>query len=107
MAMLANEILSEFGMVGWPKTSGSRCFHIYVRWAPKHDFTDVRCGRSGASSRDGAPPAGPLHLEMVEGGAWDAGFSLITTKTLATERWLPHIQCDPPRTPEIGARHMG
>ena len=42
VAMLANEILAEFGMVGWPKTSGSRGVHIYVRLVSKYDFTDVR-----------------------------------------------------------------
>ena len=31
-----------FGLVGWPKTSGSRGVHIYVRIERRWDFTDVR-----------------------------------------------------------------
>ena len=30
------------GAVGWPKTSGGRGMHVYVRIRPDHGFTDVR-----------------------------------------------------------------
>ena len=35
-------MLDELGAVGWPKTSGGRGLHIYVRIAQDHGFTDVR-----------------------------------------------------------------
>ena len=35
-------LLDELGMVGWPKTSGGRGVHVYVRIEPRWDFTDVR-----------------------------------------------------------------
>lgn len=35
-------LLEELGMVGWPKTSGGRGIHVYVRIEPRWDFTDVR-----------------------------------------------------------------
>ena len=42
VALLAREVLAEFGLTGWPKTSGSRGFHIYAPIHPRWDFTQVR-----------------------------------------------------------------
>jgi DNA ligase D-like protein (predicted polymerase) len=42
VAGVAREVLDELGAVGWPKTSGGRGIHIYVRIAPEHGFDDVR-----------------------------------------------------------------
>lgn len=36
------EVLDELGAVGWPKTTGSKGIHVYVRIAPEHGFPDVR-----------------------------------------------------------------
>src|SRR5262244_2109303 len=41
-ALVAREVLEDFGLVGWPKTSGSRGFHIFVRIEPRWTFTEVR-----------------------------------------------------------------
>ena len=41
-AQLMHEILDELGWVGWPKTSGGRGVHVYVRIAPRWTFTEVR-----------------------------------------------------------------
>jgi DNA ligase D-like protein (predicted polymerase) len=38
----ARELLSEIGLVGWPKTSGSRGIHVYVRIEPIWDFFQTR-----------------------------------------------------------------
>jgi DNA ligase D-like protein (predicted polymerase) len=38
----ARLLLEELGMRGFPKTSGNRGVHVYVRIEPVHDFTDVR-----------------------------------------------------------------
>ena len=40
--MVAREVLDDVGLVGWPKTSGSRGLHILVRIAPQWDFKQVR-----------------------------------------------------------------
>ncbi|MBK9101699.1 MAG: non-homologous end-joining DNA ligase [Austwickia sp.] len=37
-----SEVLAELGAVGWPKTSGGRGLHIYVRIRPDHEFAQVR-----------------------------------------------------------------
>lgn len=42
VAMVAREVLDDYGLVGWPKTSGSRGMHILARIAPQWDFRDVR-----------------------------------------------------------------
>jgi DNA ligase D len=42
VAHVAHELLDELGAVGWPKTTGGRGLHIYVRIPPRHGFADVR-----------------------------------------------------------------
>jgi bifunctional non-homologous end joining protein LigD len=42
VALEANALLGEFGLAGWPKTSGSRGMHILVRVRPQWSFTQVR-----------------------------------------------------------------
>jgi bifunctional non-homologous end joining protein LigD len=42
VAMTVRDVLDEHGMRGFPKTSGSRGIHIYVRLEPRWDFTQVR-----------------------------------------------------------------
>jgi DNA ligase D len=42
VAHVAHEVLDELGAVGWPKTSGGRGLHIYVRIRPDWGFHDVR-----------------------------------------------------------------
>ena len=42
VAGVAKELLEELGLVGFPKTSGNRGIHIYVRIEPRWEFTDVR-----------------------------------------------------------------
>jgi len=42
VAMVAHEVLSEFGLTGWPKTSGSRGMHVYCRIQRRWPFTEVR-----------------------------------------------------------------
>ncbi|MFB6609798.1 DNA polymerase domain-containing protein [Agromyces sp. NPDC056379] len=42
VAMVAREVLADHGLVGWPKTSGSRGLHINVRIEPRWDYREVR-----------------------------------------------------------------
>jgi DNA ligase D-like protein (predicted polymerase) len=42
VAAVVHEALTDFGLVGWPKTSGSRGMHVYVRIEPRWTFTQVR-----------------------------------------------------------------
>jgi len=42
VAAVAREVLGEVGLVGWPKTSGSRGVHVWVRIHPRWPFDQVR-----------------------------------------------------------------
>ena len=42
VAGVAQEVLGELGATGWPKTSGGRGLHIYVRIEPQWGFPDLR-----------------------------------------------------------------
>jgi DNA primase len=42
VAFAVKELLDELGLVGWPKTSGNRGIHIYVRLEREWDYFQVR-----------------------------------------------------------------
>ena len=42
VARMVRSTLSDFGLVGWPKTSGSRGMHVYVRIERRWTFDEVR-----------------------------------------------------------------
>ena len=42
VALGVREVLDEHGLRGYPKTSGSRGIHVYVRIEPRESFTEVR-----------------------------------------------------------------
>jgi DNA ligase D-like protein (predicted polymerase) len=42
VALTVREVLTDYGLVGWPKTTGSRGMHIYCRVAPQWTFTQLR-----------------------------------------------------------------
>jgi DNA ligase D-like protein (predicted polymerase) len=42
VASVVHEVLGEVGLEGWPKTSGKRGLHVYVRIAQRWSFDEVR-----------------------------------------------------------------
>jgi bifunctional non-homologous end joining protein LigD len=42
VAHVVHAVLSDLGLTGWPKTSGSRGIHVLVRIAPRWTFDEVR-----------------------------------------------------------------
>jgi bifunctional non-homologous end joining protein LigD len=42
VAIVAREVLEDHGLTAWPKTSGSRGFHVSARIEPRWAFRDVR-----------------------------------------------------------------
>ena len=42
VAPVVRDVLQEHGLEGWPKTSGKRGLHVYVRIEPRWPFTEVR-----------------------------------------------------------------
>src|SRR3981081_1589760 len=55
VAMVTRDVLKDFGLVGWPKTSGSRGIHIYSRIEPRWTFPEVRRA-AVALAREADPP---------------------------------------------------
>ena len=41
-ALLVRDVLAELGLVGWPKTTGNRGIHVYLRLEPRWDSYEVR-----------------------------------------------------------------
>ncbi len=41
-AILVRDVLEELGLVGWPKTTGNRGIHVYLRLEPRWDSYQVR-----------------------------------------------------------------
>jgi DNA ligase D-like protein (predicted polymerase) len=42
VAMAVQQVLTDMGLVGWPKTTGSRGMHIYCRIEPRWTFAELR-----------------------------------------------------------------
>jgi bifunctional non-homologous end joining protein LigD len=42
VAGIVHEVLEELTLIGWPKTSGKRGLHVYVRITPRWSFDEVR-----------------------------------------------------------------
>lgn len=42
VGVLARDVLEEYELAGWPKTSGKRGIHVYVRIEPEWTFQEVR-----------------------------------------------------------------
>jgi DNA ligase D-like protein (predicted polymerase) len=42
VARVAEAALEDLGLIGWPKTSGKRGMHVYVRIEPRWSFDEVR-----------------------------------------------------------------
>src|SRR3954465_4925778 len=42
VACIVDEVLHDFGLVGWPKTSGKRGIHVSVRVKPRWTYDEVR-----------------------------------------------------------------
>src|SRR2546422_471616 len=54
VAQCTRETISDFGLVGWPKTSGSRGFHVYCRIERRWTFADVRPAAVALAGAGGA-----------------------------------------------------
>ena len=93
------DLLAELGMVGFPKTTGSKGIHIYVRVEPGWDSFAVR-GAVVALGRELAETTpGPAHRQVVEGGARHPCVRRLQPERAAQE----HVRCVV-RPPAVGAQ---
>src|SRR3972149_534948 len=58
VALVTREVLEAYGLVGWPKTSGSRGIHVYARIDRRWTFPEGRRGGPRAPGRGGGAGAG-------------------------------------------------
>ena len=69
VAVVCGEVLSDHGLTGYPKTSGSRGIHVYARVeAAARLLRDPPSG-TGVGARGRAPRTGAGDEQVVEGGA--------------------------------------
>ena len=61
--------LDDFGLVGWPKTSGSRGMHVYVRIERRWTFDEVRRAALALAREVERRAPGHGDEQVVEGGA--------------------------------------
>ena len=65
---VVHEVLDELGAVGWPKTSGSKGIHVYVRIETAVRVPRGAPGRVGLRARGGAPGARRRDHRLVAQG---------------------------------------
>lgn len=66
-------LLDELGVLGYPKTTGNKGLHVYVRLEPRWDSYQVRSAAGGRGTRAREAPPGHPHGTVVEGGPRRAG----------------------------------
>ena len=90
VAGVAGELLEELGLKGYPKTSGNRGIHVYVRIEPRWEFVDVRhaaigFGRELAGATTASPRTGGRR-SVASASSWT---STRTTATAPSPRRTP------------------
>jgi len=80
-----HEILGELGFTGFPKTSGNRGVHVYLRVEPRWTFTEVRRSALAFAREVERRMPDLVHHGLVEGGARREGLH-----RLQPERARPH-----------------
>ncbi|GAA3097607.1 hypothetical protein [Nonomuraea salmonea] len=68
-AQVAREVLADHGLVAWPKTSGSRGFHVYARIERRWPFSKVRKAAETVAREVERRAPRPGDQPVVEGGA--------------------------------------
>ena len=69
VAQVVHAALDDLGLIGWPKTSGSRGIHVSIRIDPPVDLRSGAPRGAGAGARGRAPGAGAGDEQVVEGRA--------------------------------------
>ncbi len=87
-----HELLDELGVVGYPKTTGNRGLHVYVRLEPRWDSYQVRsaavalAASSSGATRTSSPPRGGRRSAA-------SACSSTTTRTHRTRRCSARGRC--------------
>ena len=103
---VVREVLAELGLVGWPKTSGSRGIHVNVRIHRRWSFDEVRRAALALAREVERRAPDARHQQVVEGGAPRR------LPRLQPERQGPHgrqrlLGAPEARRARLGARDLG
>ena len=108
-ARVAGEVralLDELGATGWPKTSGGRGVHVYVRIQPRWTFIEVRRATIAL-----AREVERRRPDLVTTAWWKeergSGSSSTSTRWPATARSPARTRCGPTRGPPSRPRSPG
>lgn len=96
VALVVREVLEDYGLTAWPKTSGSRGFHVYARIAPCWSFPQVRLAAQTVAREGRTAPTRRGNQSLVEGRTRGR------VRRLQPERQGPHG-----RVGLLGAGHPG
>ena len=102
VAGVVHEVLDELGAVGYPKTSGSKGLHVYVRIQPDHGFADVRRAAHAFAREIERRAPDDVTTEWWRRTATPTTCSSTTTRTPATTpspRRTPCAACPMPGSP--------
>ena len=108
VAHVAHEVLDELGAVGFPKTTGGKGLHVYVRIHPEHGFKDVRRAALAFAREVERRTPGRRHHHLVAQGPRPAQ----ALRRLQPERPRPHhrrgvLGARPARRPGLHADPLG
>ena len=106
-AFHCRELLTELGMVAYPKTTGNRGLHIYVRLEPRWDATAVRSGAVAVGPGAGATASRAHHGQLVEGGTREAGLRRLQPERPAQDRLRGVVRPAPDRRPGFDSPLVG
>ncbi len=95
----------DVGLVGWPKTSGSRGIHVNVRIDRRWSFTEVR--RAALALAREVERRAPTSPPASGGRRSVTACSSTTTRTPRIERSPARIPYAQTRCPGLGARDLG
>ena len=106
VARVVREVLADFGLVGWPKTSGSRGIHVNVRIHRRWSFDAGAAGGARARARGRAARA--RRSRPASGGRRSGtASSSTTTRTRRTARSRAPTRCGRSRTRASRRRSRG
>ncbi len=106
VAFIAREVLEDHGLVAWPKTSGSRGFHIYARIHRRWPFTPGTAGCADHRPRGRAPRPRICHCPMVERGT-PRGVRRLQPERQGPDRGVGLLGARHPRCAGVDAAVLG
>ena len=107
VAFHCRDLLTELGLVGYPKTTGNRGLHIYLRLEAQWDATAVRSAAVALARELERRHPDAHHRQLVEGGARRAGLRRLQSERPAQDRLRRVVRPTSNRRPGFDAPVVG